>query len=75
MQVTTNDGVRFQGTPTQIVTQMRLAAHVPSATNQIYMTTVASQVMLWNTATIATTDEDAFVQSLLDAGLLQQSTD
>lgn len=68
MQILTNDGDIYCGTPEGIVEALRTSARWDAApTNAAYMLAVAQRMRLWNGATIRTTSAMMFLQDLAEA--------
>ena len=71
MQVLTNDGEIFTGTPAEIVTRMRETGRLEMPqTNPEFMADVAQRAHLWNDARIRTLAPEKFLHDLAEADLL-----
>lgn len=71
MMIITNDGITFNGTPEDIVGQLRKAERLALAQDTAtYMADVASRVRLWNGAKISFHDAPGFLAQLKAQNLI-----
>lgn len=71
MQILTNDGEIFTGTPSEIITAMRENARLDIAqSNAEFMADVAARVHLWNGELVRTVTPERFLTSLAEADMI-----